>query len=112
MNASKMMARMTMTIQKKNTMMPGMECPAMDLALAMAASYPLLSDLFASLAGFALAGESGGGPLTLAAAHRLAGRVSVVGLIATGGPGAGGIPWKLLCNILAGPGFWRVMCDQ
>lgn len=35
---------------------------------------------------FALAGESGGAPFTLAAAHRLAGRVSVVVLIATGGP--------------------------
>jgi pimeloyl-ACP methyl ester carboxylesterase len=35
---------------------------------------------------FALAGESGGAPFTLAAAHRLAGRVSVVVLIAAGGP--------------------------
>jgi pimeloyl-ACP methyl ester carboxylesterase len=35
---------------------------------------------------FALAGESGGGPFTLAAGHRLAGRVSVVVLIASGGP--------------------------
>jgi pimeloyl-ACP methyl ester carboxylesterase len=35
---------------------------------------------------FALAGESGGGPWTLAAAHRLVGRVSVVALIASGGP--------------------------
>ena len=35
---------------------------------------------------FALAGESGGGPWTLAAAHRPAGRVSVVALIASGGP--------------------------
>jgi pimeloyl-ACP methyl ester carboxylesterase len=35
---------------------------------------------------FALVGESGGGPFTLAAAHRLAGRVSVVVLIASGGP--------------------------
>jgi pimeloyl-ACP methyl ester carboxylesterase len=35
---------------------------------------------------FALAGESGGGPFTLAAAHQLADRVSVVALIATGGP--------------------------
>ncbi len=35
---------------------------------------------------FALAGESGGGPFTLAAAHQLAGPVSVVALIATGGP--------------------------
>ena len=35
---------------------------------------------------FALAGESGGGPFTVAAAHQLAGRVSVVALIAPGGP--------------------------
>jgi pimeloyl-ACP methyl ester carboxylesterase len=34
---------------------------------------------------FALAGESGGGPFTLAAAHRLSGRVSVVALIASAG---------------------------
>ena len=48
-------------------------------------------DDLAALAGqlgldrFALAGESGGGPFTLAAAHRLAGRVSVVALIASAG---------------------------
>jgi len=35
---------------------------------------------------FALAGESGGGPFTLAAAHQLADRVNVVALIATGAP--------------------------
>ena len=35
---------------------------------------------------FALAGESGGGPYTLAATLRLADRVSVAALIATGGP--------------------------
>jgi pimeloyl-ACP methyl ester carboxylesterase len=35
---------------------------------------------------FALAGESGGVPFTLTAAHLLAGRVSVVALIASGGP--------------------------
>lgn len=35
---------------------------------------------------FALAGESGGGPVTLAAAHQLTERVSVAALIATGGP--------------------------
>lgn len=35
---------------------------------------------------FAVAGESGGGPYALAAGHRLADRVSVVALIATGGP--------------------------
>ena len=35
---------------------------------------------------FALAGESGGGPFTLAAAHQLADRVSVVALISSGGP--------------------------
>jgi pimeloyl-ACP methyl ester carboxylesterase len=49
-------------------------------------------DDLAALAGhlgldrFALAGESGGGPFTLAAAHQLAGQVSVVALIASGGP--------------------------
>jgi pimeloyl-ACP methyl ester carboxylesterase len=35
---------------------------------------------------FALAAESGGAAFTLTAAHRLAGRVSVVALIASGGP--------------------------
>jgi pimeloyl-ACP methyl ester carboxylesterase len=35
---------------------------------------------------FALAGESGGAPFTLAAAHQLAGRVSAVVLLAAGGP--------------------------
>jgi pimeloyl-ACP methyl ester carboxylesterase len=50
------------------------------------------ADDLAALAGhlgldrFALAGESGGGPFTLAAAHRLACRVSAVALIADGGP--------------------------
>jgi pimeloyl-ACP methyl ester carboxylesterase len=39
---------------------------------------------------FALAGESGGGPFTLAAGHALAGRVSVIALIASGGPIAPG----------------------
>jgi pimeloyl-ACP methyl ester carboxylesterase len=49
-------------------------------------------DDLAALAGhlgldrFALAGESGGVPFTLAAAHQLAGRVSIVALIASGGP--------------------------
>jgi hypothetical protein len=37
---------MTMTIQKKNTMMPGMAYPATVLALAVAASYPAPPDLF------------------------------------------------------------------
>jgi pimeloyl-ACP methyl ester carboxylesterase len=50
------------------------------------------ADDLAALAGhlgldrFALAGESGGGPFTLAAGHQLASRVSVVVLIASGGP--------------------------
>ncbi|GAB3427647.1 alpha/beta fold hydrolase [Flindersiella endophytica] len=35
---------------------------------------------------FALAGESGGAPFTLAAAHQLTDRVSVVALVAAGGP--------------------------
>jgi pimeloyl-ACP methyl ester carboxylesterase len=38
------------------------------------------------LSTFALAGESGGAPFTLTAAYQLAGRVSVVALIAAGGP--------------------------
>jgi hypothetical protein len=46
MNASKMMARITTTIQKKNTMMPGMAYPATVLALATATSYPPALDLF------------------------------------------------------------------
>ena len=50
------------------------------------------ADDLAALAGhlgldrFALAGESGGAPFTLAAAHQLADQVSVVALIAAGGP--------------------------
>jgi pimeloyl-ACP methyl ester carboxylesterase len=50
------------------------------------------ADDLAALAGhlgldrFALAGESGGAPFTLAAAHQLAVRVGVVALIAAGGP--------------------------
>jgi pimeloyl-ACP methyl ester carboxylesterase len=50
------------------------------------------ADDLAALAGqlrlgrFALAGESGGAPFTLAAVHQLADRVSVVALIAAGGP--------------------------
>jgi pimeloyl-ACP methyl ester carboxylesterase len=49
-------------------------------------------DDLAALAGhlgldrFQVAGESGGGPFTVAAAYKLAGRVSAVALIATGGP--------------------------
>jgi hypothetical protein len=46
MNASKMMARMATTTQKKNTMMPGMAYPATVLALATIASYPLQRMLF------------------------------------------------------------------
>jgi hypothetical protein len=46
MNASKMMARIMTTIQKKNTMMPGMAYPATVLALATAASYPSTHNLF------------------------------------------------------------------
>src|ERR1700758_5589934 len=40
MNASRMMARMTTTNQKKNTAIPGMAYPATVLALATASSYP------------------------------------------------------------------------
>jgi hypothetical protein len=46
MNASKMMARMTTTTQKKNTMMPGMAYPATVLVLATVASYPPPRELF------------------------------------------------------------------
>jgi hypothetical protein len=49
MNASKMMARMTTTTQKKNTMMPGMAYPATVLALATADSYPQSDDLFVAI---------------------------------------------------------------
>ena len=45
-NASRMMARITTTTQKKNTMMPGMAYPATVLALATATSYPPAPDLF------------------------------------------------------------------
>jgi hypothetical protein len=47
-NASRMMARMTTTNQKKNTMMPGMAYPATVLDLATAVSYPLPPDLCGS----------------------------------------------------------------
>jgi hypothetical protein len=40
------MARITTTTQKKNTMIPGMVRPATVLALATAASYPPMPDLF------------------------------------------------------------------
>jgi hypothetical protein len=46
MDASKMMARMTTTTQKKNTTMPGMAYPATVLAPATATSYPPPPDLF------------------------------------------------------------------
>jgi ABC-type nickel/cobalt efflux system permease component RcnA len=46
MNASKMMAKITTTNQKKNTTMPGMAYPATVLALATTASYPQPFDLF------------------------------------------------------------------
>jgi hypothetical protein len=46
MDASKMMARITTTTQKKNTTMPGMAYPATVLALATATSYPQPPDLF------------------------------------------------------------------
>jgi hypothetical protein len=49
MNASRMMARMATTIQKKNMTMPGTATPAMVLALvATAASYPLKKTVFAA----------------------------------------------------------------
>src|SRR5215472_8888425 len=55
MNASRMMARITTTTQKKNTMMPGIAYPATVLALATAASYPPPPGLF-SLSGGSLPG--------------------------------------------------------
>src|SRR6266550_2387637 len=45
MYASKTMARIATTSQKKNTMMPGMAYPATVLALAMATTYPPPPDL-------------------------------------------------------------------
>jgi hypothetical protein len=60
MNASKMMARITTTTQKKNTMMPGMAYPAMVLALATAASYPPPPDLFSLFGGFCRARKEAG----------------------------------------------------
>src|SRR5262244_1059570 len=45
-NASRMMARMTTTTQKKNTTMPGMAYPAMVLALATVPRYPSAQALF------------------------------------------------------------------
>ena len=46
MNARRMMTRITITSQKKNTTMPGIAYPATVLALATGASYPGLSWLF------------------------------------------------------------------
>jgi hypothetical protein len=45
MKASKMMARITTTIQKKNTMMPGMAYPATVLALATGHQLPTAASL-------------------------------------------------------------------
>jgi hypothetical protein len=49
-----MMARITTTTQKKNTMMPGMAYPATVLALATAARYPPPFGLFGVFAGVLL----------------------------------------------------------
>lgn len=46
MNASRMMAKMTATSQKKNMTMPGMAYPATSLVLATAPGYPAQPDLF------------------------------------------------------------------
>jgi hypothetical protein len=46
MYASRMMARITTTNQKKNTTMPGIAYPATLLALATGANYPSPPDLF------------------------------------------------------------------
>ncbi len=59
MNASRMMARITTTTQKKNTMMPGMAYPATVLALATAASYPPPPGLFSLFGGFCRARKRG-----------------------------------------------------
>jgi hypothetical protein len=59
MNASRMMARITTTTQKKNTTMPGMAYPATVLALATAASYPPPFDLFSLFGGFTGHEDSG-----------------------------------------------------
>jgi hypothetical protein len=53
MNASKMMAKIAMTTQMKNTIMLGTACPATVLALATAPSYPPPPDLFTSAPGSA-----------------------------------------------------------
>ena len=56
MNASRMMARITTTTQKKNTMMPGTAYPATVLALATAAQLPTISRLIQrALAAYPLA---------------------------------------------------------
>ena len=60
MNASRMMARITTTTQKKNTTMPGTAYPATVLALATATSYPPPADLFGGC--FGKAGRSSAEP--------------------------------------------------
>src|SRR5262249_54160214 len=69
-NASRMMARITTTTQKKNTMMPGMAYPATVLALATATSYPPPPDLFAGcLPETTTLGSRPGGAVGCAPAH-------------------------------------------
>jgi len=58
MDASKMMARITTTTQKKNTTMPGMAYPATVLALATATSYPPPPGLFGRCLGKASHSQS------------------------------------------------------
>jgi hypothetical protein len=58
MDASKMMARITTTTQKKNTTMPGMAYPATVLALATATSYPPPLSLFGRCLGKASHSQS------------------------------------------------------
>ena len=67
MNASRMMARMTTTSQKKNTTMPGIAYPATSLVLATGPGYPAVPDLFRTvgygwLAGPAVGPAHPGGP--------------------------------------------------
>jgi hypothetical protein len=82
-----------------------MEYPAIDLALAMAASYPLLSDLFASLAS---------GPVTgyLTAGTPVSGPAEAVMTRRPRRQDWAGSQRRSCAAFLAGQRFWRVMCDQ
>ena len=83
MYASRMMARIITTTQKKNTMMPGTVYPATVLVLATAASYPAPPALF-----------GGSLPGTAAALYVSASQISRLApfsvTLSLTGPGAGG----------------------